>query len=61
MATNSASAKAWCLTLVSAILVIVADREISTLVYIPIIPTILFFVLDTYYLALERMFRNSYN
>lgn len=61
MATNSSSCKAWCITVVSAILVIVADKGKSQYAYIAIIPNILFFVLDTYYLTLEKMFRNSYN
>jgi len=61
MASNSASCKAWCITLVSAILVIVADKEKSDYALIAVIPSLLFLVLDTYYLALERMFRASYN
>ncbi len=61
MTTNSSSCKAWCITVVSAILVIVADKGKSQYAYIAIIPNILFFVLDTYYLTLEKMFRNSYN
>lgn len=61
MASNSASCKAWCITLVSAILVIVADKGKPEYALIAIIPNILFLVLDTYYLALERMFRHSYN
>jgi hypothetical protein len=61
MATNSSSCKAWCITVVSAILVIVTDKGNSQFAFIAIIPTVLFFVLDTYYLSLEKMFRNSYN
>ncbi len=61
MASNSASCKAWCITLVSAILVIVADKGKPQYALIAIIPTFLFLVLDSYYLALERMFRQSYN
>lgn len=61
MASNSASCKAWCITLVAAILVIVADKGEPTYALIAVIPTLLFLVLDTYYLALERCFRNSYN
>lgn len=61
MATNSSSCKAWCITVVSAILVIVADKRNSQYAFIAIIPTFLFLVLDTYYLSLEKMFRNSYN
>ncbi len=61
MAANSASCKAWCITLVSAVLVIVADKGKPQYALIAIIPNILFLVLDTYYLTLERMFQQSYN
>ena len=61
MAANSASCKAWCITLVSAILVIVADKGKPHYAFIAVIPTILFLILDTYYLSLERCFRESYN
>ena len=59
MASNSSSSKAQCITLVSAILVIVADKGKPHIALISIIPILLFFVLDTYYLALENGFRNS--
>lgn len=61
MASNSASCKAWCITMVSAILVIVSDKGNPDYALIAAIPTILFLSLDTYYLALEKMFRDSYN
>lgn len=61
MASNSAYCKAWCITLVCAILVIIADKAKSQYALIAIIPTVLFLVLDTYYLALERIYRQSYN
>ncbi|MGI5858749.1 MAG: hypothetical protein ACOX8P_05430 [Tepidanaerobacteraceae bacterium] len=61
MATNSASSKAWCITIVSAILVIIAEKGKPKYAYIAIIPTILFLILDAYYLALEKAFRHSYN
>jgi hypothetical protein len=61
MATNSSSCKAWCITLVSAILVIVADKGKPDYALIAVVPTFLFLVLDMYYLALERCFRQSYN
>ena len=61
MASNSASCKSWCITIVSAILVIIGDKGQSQLALIAIIPTLLFFILDTYYLSLEKMFRKSYN
>lgn len=61
MATNSSSCKAWCITLVSAILVIVADKGKPQYAWIAVIPSVLFLFLDMYYLAYEREFRRSYN
>lgn len=61
MAGNSTSAKAWCITIVSAILVVVADKTKSEYALIALIPTLLFSALDAYYLAMEKGFRNSYN
>ena len=61
MASNSVSSKAWCITLVSAILVVVAGQGNSKYALIALIPTVLFLVLDAYYLALERAFIESYN
>ena len=60
MATNSASSKAWCVSLVAAILVLVGDKDKPALLLIAVIPTLLFLFLDAYYLALERGFRSSY-
>ena len=61
MATNSASSKGWCITLVAALLVVVADKGKPQLALIALIPTLLFLALDAYYLALEKAFRQSYN
>ncbi len=61
MASNSASCKAWCITLVAAILVIVADKGKPSYALIAGVPTLPFLVLDTYYLTRERCFRDSYN
>lgn len=61
MASNSSASKAWCVTLVSAILVIIADKGKPEYAYIAFLPTLVFAALDVYYLALEKAFRNSYN
>lgn len=61
MASNSTSSKTWCITIVSAVLVIVAGKGKPDFALIAFIPTLLFLLLDTYYLALEKGFRNSYN
>ena len=60
MADNSRSCKVWCVTLVSAILVLVARTGKAEHALIALAPTILFYVLDAYYLALERGFRRSH-
>ena len=61
MAENSRSCKVWCVTLVSAILVLVARTGKADHALIALAPTVLFYVLDAYYLGLERRFRNSYS
>ena len=69
MADNSRACKTWAVTLVAAILVVVArfgttngessfDPEAAL---IALVPTALFWLMDSYYLALERAFRQSYN
>lgn len=60
MGSNSNSSKAWCITLVSAVLVIVADKGKPNLAFLALIPTVLFLALDAYYLGLEKGFRKSY-
>lgn len=61
MASNSSACKAWCVTLVSAVLVIVADKGKPDYAFIAMLPTFVFAALDAYYLGLEKAFRNSYN
>ena len=61
MADNSRSCKVWCVTLVSAILVLVAQTGEPRHALIALAPAILLYLLDAYYLMLERRFRKSYN
>lgn len=61
MATNSTSAKSWCITIVSAILVVIADKNKPDYAFLALIPTLLFLALDVYYLAMEKGIRNAYN
>lgn len=61
MASNSTSCKAWCITIVSAILVLIADKGKPELAWLGLLPSVLFLALDAYYLALEKAFRASYN
>lgn len=61
MAENSRSCKIWCITIVSAILVLVSRTGQPDYTLAALLPTVLFLILDTYYLALERAFRGSYD
>lgn len=61
MAENSRSCKTWCITISSAVLILVVRIEKPDYVLVALVPTVLFLFLDTYYLALERSFRASYN
>jgi hypothetical protein len=57
MAANSAACKTWCATLVSAVLVLVMDKSKPRATFVGLVPVVLFLLLDTYYLSLERDFR----
>ena len=61
MAENSRSCKLWCVTLVAAVLVLVARTGEPKHALIALIPTLLFLFLDSYYLALERAFIKAQN
>jgi hypothetical protein len=61
MATNSSGCKTWCITLVSASVVIIADKGKPDYVWIALIPLMLFLFLDCYYLGLERCYRRLYD
>lgn len=61
MATNSSNCKTWCVSLVSAILVVIADKDKPDYAWIALIPIFLFLLLDSYYLGQERNFRCIYN
>ena len=61
MASNSASCKTWCVTIIAAILVLAIDKEKPSTILAGFLVAFLFFVLDAYYLSLERDFREKYN
>ena len=60
LASNSASCKTWCVTLVSAVTVVAADKDNINLLLVAGLPILLFGMLDAYYLGLERRFRDCY-
>lgn len=61
MAENSRACKVWCVTIVSAILVLVAGADHPDYILAVFVPLIALLVLDAYYLAMERAFRGSYD
>lgn len=57
MATNSANCKTWLVTILAALMAIqITLQELQGLLWVGLLPNILFFVLDCYYLGLERRF-----
>ncbi len=59
--TNSFQIKGLTVTIVSALLAVYASNNNLEFIWIGIIPTILFWFLDSYYLQLERKFRGLFN
>jgi len=61
MSSNSAACKTWCVTIISAMIVFILNKEKPNNIWIAMVPLLLFFILDSYYLGLERHFRHIYN
>lgn len=61
MNTNSFQIKSLTVTIVAAFIAIYATNQKLVFIIIGIVPTIVFWFLDTYYLQLERKFRGVYN
>lgn len=61
MAANSSSCKTWCIMLITAILAMYTTKEDHNIRFLLIcaFPIILFYLLDSYYLGLERSFRKT--
>lgn len=60
MAENSRSCKLWSITALSAVVFLAARTGVAWHTLIALVPLFLFFLLDVYYLSLERRFRGSY-
>ena len=59
MASNSSTLKGWCITVVTALLTLTTTNNgyYIVLVY----PIVMFWLLDAYFLRLERLFRKKYD
>lgn len=60
-AGNSATCKTLCITVVSALMVFAYEKNRPDSIGMSVIPITLFFVLDAYYLGIERRFRVIYD
>ncbi len=61
MAANSAACKQWCIPLVTAILVFAVKEKSYYLIWLTLIPVLICYCLDAYYLMLENRFREGFN
>ena len=61
MNSNSFQLKGWTVTLVSALLALFANSSNKLFICVATLPTLLFWILDAYYLQQERKFRRVYN
>lgn len=61
MNSNSANMKGWMVAIVSAMLALYANSSNVLYIWVAIVPTILFWIFDTYYLRLEKQYRKLYN
>ena len=60
MAENSRACKLWSITALSAIVFLSVRTGVPWHALIALVPLLLFFLLDVYYLSLENRFRGSY-
>lgn len=61
MNQNSFHIKGWMITIVSALLALYANSGNAAYVLVALVPAIVFWFLDAYYLQQERKFRGVYN
>lgn len=61
MASNSFMLKGWCVTIIAALVALSIKESDFRLYLFTIVPTIAFWLLDSYYLLQEKLFRHLYN
>jgi hypothetical protein len=61
MNKNSFQIKGWQTGIVSALIVLSTSMKNAAIIYIALFPTVIFWLLDAYYLLQERKFRGLYN
>ena len=61
MGGNSFLLKGWSVTLVSALFALAADRANASFAYLAVMPVLMFWALDGYFLRQERLFRKLFD
>lgn len=61
MNSNSFMIKGWAVTLIAAILIFADKSNSKNYLIVPLIATVLFFLMDAYYLCMEMQYRALYN
>ena len=61
MGSNSFRLKGWTVVLISALLVVIAREDAGELALIGLVPVLVFWGLDAYFLRQERLFRALYD
>lgn len=61
MGSNSFRLKGWAVVLVSALLILVAREDASEAAFIGLVPVLVFWGLDAYFLRQERLYRTLYD
>ena len=60
MNANSFQLKGWAITIVSALLALYASSDKVLYIFVAIVPVIIFWCLDAFYLKQERLYRKLY-
>ncbi|WKZ71127.1 MAG: hypothetical protein QY331_07665 [Melioribacteraceae bacterium] len=61
MAQNSFMLKGWSVIIISALFVLAAKDSVKEFVYLGYFPAVIFWVLDSYFLWQEKLFRKLYD
>jgi hypothetical protein len=61
LSNYSANCKTWTITLVSALALVLLNEENEKYFFLLIFPILMFWIIDCYYLGLEKVFREIYD
>lgn len=61
MGNNSFALKGWSVTLLAAIFALAADKAKVSTIWVAILPVLVFWALDAYFLGQERLYRSLYD